>query len=109
MATADSSWAPAAQGAYLTVGGRVRTGAGSRISVTFADGSIVTLEPDSELEVQSFRMTTEGSQVVSREARVALIRGDISGDVREDLLFPPSVFEIVSTGEIVTIRGTLFR
>ena len=102
------AWFPVqAQGSGVGIGDRVRTGWGAKASVEFLDGSVLVLKARTEIEIQAFSMTTEEGSVVTRVARVALIQGDISGDVREDLVYPPSVFEIVTAGEIVTIRGTL--
>ena len=102
------SWYPtSSQGSGVGVGDRIRTGEGTEASVEFLDGSILILKPQTEIEIQAFTMTTEGDRVVTRVGRVALIQGDISGDVREDLVYPPSVFEIVTSSEIVKIRGTL--
>ena len=93
-------------GRSIGIGDRARSNAGSRVAVEFQDGSVLVLEPSSELEIQSFEMTTQGDTVVTRVARVGLT-GDATGNVRQDLVNPPSVFEIVTKGEIVTIPGTL--
>ena len=103
----SEEWLPAAEDTELAVGDSVRTDADARVSVEFTDGRTLVLEPDTELQIQSYSMTTEGELVLTRVARVALLRGSVSGDVREDLIFPPSVFEIVTPSEIVTIKGTL--
>lgn len=102
-----TQWVSAKSGVGLDVGDSARTAANSRLSVQFQDGSVLILEPDTQVEIQNYSQTTQGTRVVTRIARVALIQGDLSGDVRQDLVYPPSVFEIVTKGEITTIPGTL--
>ena len=102
-----NQWVAVKDGTGLDVGDSVRTAASSRVSVQFQDGSVLILEPDTQLEIQNYTQTTQGTRVVTRVARVALIQGDLTGDVRQDLVYPPSVSEIVTKGEITTIPGTL--
>lgn len=101
------TWLTVKEGDGLAVGDRTRTAVGAGLAITFKDGSVLVLEQSTELEVQSFSMTQLGDRVVSRVSRVATIDGTISGDIRDDLVYPPSVFEIVTAGEIITIKGTL--
>ena len=103
----SDQWLPIEPGGGLAIGDRARTSSSSIVAIEFLDGSAIIMETDTEVEVQSFSMTTEGDRVITRVARIALIGGDISGDIREDLVFPPSVFEIVTEGEIISITGTL--
>lgn len=105
--TGTDTWAALKAGDGLAVGDRVRSAEGSVVAVTFKDGSVLILEQSSEVEVQSFTMTMVGERVTTRVGRVATIKGTVSGDVRDDLIYPPSVFEIVTSGEIITIKGKL--
>ncbi len=100
-------FAAAANKTGVAIGDRVRSGASSQVAVEFLDGSSLVLLADTEVEIQNYIITRQGDRIVTRVARVAVINGDVSGDIREDLVYPPSVFEIVSAGEIYTIKGTL--
>jgi len=102
-----SNWLAASGNVSLAVGDSIRTPSASRASVTFSDGSVIVLEPSTEVQVQNYRVTWEGEAVRTRTARIALVRGKITADVREDLVYPPSVFEIATASEVITIRGTL--
>jgi hypothetical protein len=102
-----SNWLAASRNVSLAVGDSVRTPAASRASVTFSNGSVIVLEPGTEVQVQNYRVIREGETVRTRVARIALVRGKITGDVREDLVYLPSVFEIATASEVITIRGTL--
>jgi hypothetical protein len=106
LAVGSDTWSAITGEVGLSVNDRVKAGADSSIIVEFADGSLLIVGADTELEIQSFSMEQVEGIVTSRVARVALIGGNVIGDVREDLIYPPSVFEIVTEGEIITIRGT---
>lgn len=101
------SFVAAANKTGVSVGDRVRSSAGSQVAVEFVDGSSLVLLADAEIEIQNYVVTQKDDRIATRVARVAVISGDVSGDIREDLVYPPSVFEIVSSGEIYTIKGTL--
>jgi ferric-dicitrate binding protein FerR (iron transport regulator) len=103
----SEEWFVVGDAAELSVGDRVRTGDGSTVAVQFEDGSVITLEPDAEVEIQNYESTRDGDRVLTRVARIALIEGFILADVREDLIFPPSVFEIVTEDSIIPIQGIL--
>jgi len=98
---------PAANNTGVAVGDRVRSGADAQVSVEFLDGSSLVLLANTETEIQNYAVTSQDDRIVTRVARVAVISGDVSGDIRQDLVYPPSVFEIVSAGELYTIKGTL--
>lgn len=103
----STDFVPAADSTGVSIGDRVRSKAGAQIAVEFLDGSSLVLLENTEVEIQNYEVTRKGDSIVTRVARVAVISGDVSGDVREDLIYPPSVFEIVTYGEIYTIKGTL--
>ncbi|MBI2957907.1 MAG: hypothetical protein HYY32_03600 [Chloroflexi bacterium] len=105
----SAAFVAAPNGTGISVGDRVRSGAGAEVAVEFQDGSSLVLLQNTEIEIQNYSDTREGGKVVTRVARVATITGGISGDVRDDLIYPPSVFEIVSAGEVYTIKGTLSK
>ena len=105
----SGSFAPIVNNTGVSVGDQVRSEAGSQVSVEFLDGSSLVLLANTEIEVQNYVFTRQGDSIVTRVARIAVINGDVSGDVRQDLVYPPSVFEIVSSGEIYTIKGTLIQ
>lgn len=103
----SANFVPATDGTGVLVGDRVRSEPGAQIAVEFLDGSSLVLLEGTEIEIQKCEVTRQGESIVTRVARVAVFNGDVSGDVREDLVYPPSVFEIVTAGEIYTIKGTL--
>lgn len=102
-----NSFVAAADQTGLVIGDKVISAAGALIAIEFQDGSSLVLLPNTEIEIQNYTETRQDSKVTSRVARVAVISGDISGDIRQDLVYPPSVFEVVSAGEIYTIKGNI--
>lgn len=104
---AAGAWVVAADGVGLNTGDSVRTGAAGSIAITFRDGSIISLEAGSEVEIQTYSDGSKDGAIVERVARIAVVYGTIGGDIREDLIYPPSVFEIVTEGEIIPILGQI--
>lgn len=102
-----AAFVPAADGVGVSVGDRVRSTPGAQVAVEFLDGSSLVLLENTEIEIQNYEVTRNGDSIVSRVGRVAVLSGDVTGDVREDLVYPPSVFEIVTKGEIYTVKGTI--
>lgn len=103
----SADFAPAAEGTGILINDRVRSKPDAQVAIEFLDGSSLVLLANTEIEIQNYEVTRQANTIVSRIARVAVISGDVSGDVRQDLIYPPSVFEIVTVGEIYTIKGTL--
>jgi len=102
-----SDFIPATDNIEVTVDSWVRSGPDAQVALEFLDGSSLVLLPNTEIEIQNYTVTYQNNDIATRIARVAVISGDISGDVRQDLIYPPSIFEIVSAGEIYTIKGTV--
>ena len=98
----DAPWKRLEWGTRLGADDAVRTGAGARLELTFADGSRVRLGPKSSLTVQSARFRAAERQVTMRLwlgrlwARVARRLG--SG----------SQFEVKTGNAVAGVRGTSF-
>src|SRR5882724_5568110 len=57
------AWKPLSMNSEISVGDHVRTGAGSALTVTYADGSVIALESESELVIDEQSLPSSGPQV----------------------------------------------
>ncbi|MBK8905562.1 MAG: FecR domain-containing protein [Anaerolineaceae bacterium] len=102
----DGSWAPVSSLSSVAAGSRVRTGALSKASLTFFDGSVAKLGPDSELSIDTLNALRpeEGFRTVV----LTQWRGDSTHDVqfRND---SGSQYEVKSPSGTGVARGTTFQ
>jgi len=95
---------PAALGALVRAGERVRTGQDARIGLHWADGSRIEVGPNSELVVQRCRRNRAKH---TSQSRFRLNVGEIWIRVR-GALEPGSKFEVETPTIVAAVRGTVF-
>ena len=94
---------PAQQGTKLPIGAKLNTGEGSA-TILFADGSSITLAPQSELVLDTLSNFERNGMV---DSTVRLNRGVIKTRVikRE----PRSQFQTITPSAVASVRGTEYR
>ena len=94
---------PASEGIELTIGSKLFTGNGS-VSLSFADGSSMILEPNSQLELDTLSNFELNGMV---DSTVRLNRGTVKTRVikRE----PRSHFRTITPSALAAVRGTEYR
>ncbi|TDQ78930.1 FecR family protein [Dongia mobilis] len=78
---------------------RIRTGADSRVEVTFSDGSVLTVGPDSDIAVIAFAPNPEESNAV-----LELLSGIVRATVNSATGWKR--FEVRTTTAVASVRGT---
>ncbi|HUT74197.1 MAG TPA: FecR domain-containing protein, partial [Armatimonadota bacterium] len=96
---------PAEIGMLVRAGERIRTGAGARVGLHWADGSRVELGPDSEFVIQRCRLNKAKH---TRRSSFRLNLGEIWIRVR-GALEPGSKFEVETPTIVAAVRGTMFN
>jgi len=96
---------PLSAGSLLNVGDRISTDADASVTLTFADGSIVTVSERSELELDTIS-THRASGMV--DTRLRLQRGQVQSQVRPREK-PGARFEVITPAAVAAARGTGFR
>jgi hypothetical protein len=101
----DNSVQAVTTGQQLTAGTALVTGANSKLNIKFADGSIVSMQPNSTMKLDTLSMYSGGGMVdtklrlqqgkVETEANPAHVRGN------QMQIFTPSA--------VAAVRGTKFR
>ncbi|MBE0481377.1 MAG: FecR domain-containing protein [Dehalococcoidia bacterium] len=94
-------WEEAEDGTWLRPGSGIRTAGDSHALVTFFDGSTISLEPDTELEIRTSE-SSSGPRISVRQALGRTWSSVPAGD-------PGKVFEIQTPSASVTVIGTLFE
>ena len=99
----DETEMPASEGIELTIGSKLITGDGS-VSLSFADGSSMVLEPNSQLELDTLSNFELNGMV---DSTVRLNRGTVKTRVikRE----PRSHFRTITPSALAAVRGTEYR
>jgi ferric-dicitrate binding protein FerR (iron transport regulator) len=96
------SWQQIDDGATLDEGVRLRTGAGGSAVLTFADGSTVGVEAETELLVELVRLN--GNRRILLQQFSGRLWNDVVSDERSGSLY------VVQTPDVtVTAQGTLFE
>ncbi|HKY51511.1 MAG TPA: FecR family protein [Candidatus Limnocylindria bacterium] len=90
-------------GDMLQEGDVIRTGEGAHAVLTFFDGSIIELEPDSEIRVETLRATSAGDLLMTMQQTIGR-----SWHVVSRTLTPNSKYEIRTPAATATVRGTAF-
>ncbi|MXN73336.1 LysM peptidoglycan-binding domain-containing protein [Burkholderia sp. 4701] len=102
---AGNAYAPLAVDATLTEGDRVRTGANGFVTLELADGTHMSLPPDSQLDLKTLRRTVL-TGTLDREFE--LTRGTVDSEVTH-LKKRDDRFQIRSPSVVAGVRGTRFR
>lgn len=90
-------------GDMLQEGDIIRTGEGAHAVLTFFDGSIIELEPGSEIRVETLQATSAGDLLMTMQQTVGR-----SWHVVSRTLTPNSKYEIRTPAATATVRGTAF-
>lgn len=99
------TYAPLAVDATLSEGDRVRTGANGFVTLELADGTHMSLPPDSQLDLKTLRRTVL-TGTLDREFE--LTRGTVDSEVTH-LKKRDDRFQIRSPSVVAGVRGTRFR
>jgi hypothetical protein len=108
---------PAVKGKLFEQGYKVETSKDSTLELCFSNGSTVLVNPDTLLEIRTFRQVAsnliiEGAyQKLDKEpspsvVEIFIVRGKIIGEARK--LNPQSSFTIKSPAGVARIRGTVY-
>jgi len=100
----DAPYEDAVDGDELVEGDTVRTGADSYAVLTFANGAIVELEPESEITIEALHFDVNGDFTL-------LLRQEEgeSWHVVENTLTPNSRYEVATDDMTTSVEGTSFR
>lgn len=85
-------------GTVIHSGDELRTNDASRVKIQFADGTVVTIGPDSRMAIASYAVGAGGT-------RTEGILSDVLGAVRA-VVTPGGTFEIRTTTAVASVRGT---
>ena len=87
----------------LQQGDVIRTGEGAHAVLTFFDGSVIELEPDSEIRVETLQATSAGDLLMTMQQTIGR-----SWHVVSRTLTPNSKYEVRTPAATATVRGTAF-
>jgi hypothetical protein len=90
-------------GEMLQQGDVIRTGEGAHAVLTFFDGSVIELEPDSEIRVETLQATSAGDLLMTMQQTIGR-----SWHVVSRTLTPNSKYEVRTPAATATVRGTAF-
>ncbi|WP_460238986.1 FecR family protein [Aurantivibrio plasticivorans] len=100
----ETQYRAAQEGDLLQLGTRIRTSDKSHATIRFADGSLLILEPQSDLQLD--RLTNNGESGMV-DTRVRLFSGGATSKVPKRQ--PPVKFNVETPAAIAAVRGTEFR
>ncbi|HEV8656859.1 MAG TPA: FecR family protein [Candidatus Limnocylindria bacterium] len=98
-----SGFAMGQDGDLLQEGDVIRTGEGAHAVLTFYDGSVIELEPDSEIRVATLQATSAGDLLMTMQQTIGR-----SWHVVSRTLTPNSKYEVRTPSATATVRGTAF-
>ncbi|HEV8671945.1 MAG TPA: FecR family protein [Candidatus Limnocylindria bacterium] len=101
---ASGSFVTATDGEVLIAGDAVRTGDGSRAVLTYFEGSTVSVEPNSELVVETASALADGSTVVVMQQNFGR-----TWHVVTKLIMGNSKYEVKTPASTASVRGTAFQ
>ncbi|MEP6693289.1 MAG: FecR family protein [Chloroflexota bacterium] len=90
-------------GDLLQEGDVIRTGEGAHAVLTFFDGSVIELEPDSEIRVETLQASSAGDLLMTMQQTIGR-----SWHVVSRTLTPNSKYEVRTPAATATVRGTAF-
>ena len=99
----EKSWQAATNNSTLVSGSRLKTAASSRSIIKFTDGSRLSLDSDTEVEITKATLSENGSIV----ALIKQDRGTTTSQVIK-LTNPDSSFQIQTPAALISVRGTQF-
>jgi hypothetical protein len=118
---ATASFVTATDGEVLAAGDTIRTADGARAVLTYFEGSTVTIEPNTELTIETASASSDGSTIVVMKQSVGrtwhVVTKLITGNSKYDVKTPASTasvrgtaFQVDSDGErtvVTTTEGTV--
>lgn len=90
-------------GDMLQEGDVIRTGDGAHAVLTFFDGSVIELEPNSEIRVETLQATSAGDLLMTMQQTIGR-----SWHVVSRTLSPDSKYEVRTPAATAAVRGTAF-
>jgi len=101
---ATGSFVSATDGEVLTAGDTIRTADGARAVFTYFEGSTVSIEPNSELTIETASSLTDGSTVVVMQQNFGR-----TWHVVTKLITGNSKYEVKTPASTASVRGTAFE
>ena len=101
---AASSFASATDGEVLVAGDTIRTGDGARAILTYFEGSTVSVEPNSELTIETASASSDGSTIVLMQQNFGR-----TWHVVTKLITGNSKYEVKTPASTASVRGTAFQ
>ena len=96
-----TSFAIGQDGDLMQEGDVIRTGEGAHAVLTFFDGSVIELEPDSEIRIATLQATGAGDLLMTMQQTIGR-----SWHVVSRTLTPNSKYEVRTPAATATVRGT---
>ena len=101
---ATATFVSATDGEILVAGDVIRSGEGSRAVLTYFEGSTVSIEPNTELVIETASSFTDGSTVVVMQQTFGR-----TWHVVTKLITGNSRYEVKTPASTASVRGTAFR
>ena len=102
---ADKSVQPVRAGQQLTAGTELITGENSKLNIKFADGSIVSMQPKSTMNLDTLSMYSGGGMV---DTKLRLQQGKVETEANPAHL-QGNQMQIITPTAVAAVRGTKFR
>ena len=102
---ADNSIVPVSAGQQLTAGTELVTGEKSKLNIKFADGSIVSMQPNSTLKLDTLSMYSGGGMV---DTTLRLQQGKLETEANPAHI-QGNKMQIITPTAVAAVRGTKFR
>jgi hypothetical protein len=101
---ATGAFVSATDGEVLVAGDTLRSGVGARAVLTYFEGSTVSVEPDTELIIETASSFTDGSTVVVMQQTIGR-----TWHVVTRLITGNSRYEVRTPASTASVRGTTFQ
>jgi len=102
--SATGAFVSATDGEVLAAGDAIRTADGARAVLTYFEGSTVSIEPNSELVIETASWDSDGSTVVVMQQNVGR-----TWHVVTKLIAGNSKYEVKTPASTASVRGTAFQ
>jgi hypothetical protein len=102
---ADKSIVPVSAGQQLTAGTELVTGEKSKLNIQFADGSIVSMQPNSQLKLDTLSIYSGGGMV---DTTLRLQQGKLETEANPAHV-QGNKMQIITPTAVAAVRGTKFR
>jgi hypothetical protein len=101
---AARSFVSATDGEVLVPGDTIHTGDGARATLTYFEGSTVSIEPNSELTIETASASSDGSTIVLMQQNFGR-----TWHVVTKLITGNSKYEVKTPASTASVRGTAFQ